>query len=67
MDRFKGDKNLIKFDGDHNSGRPGFFHDSAVIFFINTLQVNVMLTEETSMNAQQKEEWRKKMEQRREA
>ena len=61
-DAYAGDKNLIKFDGDHNSGRPGFFHDSAVIFFINTLQVNVMLTEENSMNPQQREAWKTKME-----
>ena len=37
---YAGDKNIIKFEGDHNSPRPDFFNNSAVIFFINTLQVH---------------------------
>jgi alpha/beta superfamily hydrolase len=36
--KYAGDKNLIQFDGDHNSERPPFFFDSAAIFFFNTLQ-----------------------------
>ena len=48
---YAGDKNLIKFEGDHNASRPDFFNNSAVIFFTNTLQVNFILTEETKMNA----------------
>ncbi|GAB2299002.1 hypothetical protein Dimus_033078 [Dionaea muscipula] len=32
-----GDKNIIKFDGDHNSSRPQFFYDSVSIFFYNVL------------------------------
>ena len=36
---YAGDKNLIKFQGDHNSVRPDFFKNSATIFFVNTLQV----------------------------
>ena len=47
---YAGDKNLIKFPGDHNSSRPDFFNNSAVIFFTNTLQVNYLLTEETKMS-----------------
>jgi len=35
--RYGGDKNRIVVDGDHNSMRPQFFMDSAVIFFNNTL------------------------------
>lgn len=34
---YAGDKNLVKFEGDHNSPRPNFFYDSVVIFFYNTL------------------------------
>ncbi|WRX27198.1 Histidine phosphatase superfamily [Theobroma cacao] len=33
----KGDKNVIKFDGDHNSSRPQFYYDSVSIFFYNVL------------------------------
>ena len=31
-DALAGDKNLVKFSGDHNSDRPKFFYDSAAIF-----------------------------------
>ncbi|KAK8470914.1 hypothetical protein PHAVU_003G089300 [Phaseolus vulgaris] len=34
---YAGDKNVIKFDGDHNSSRPQFFYDSVSIFFYNVL------------------------------
>lgn len=34
----QGDKNIIKFDGDHNSPRPQFYFDSINIFFHNVLQ-----------------------------
>nr|CAD1833650.1 unnamed protein product [Ananas comosus var. bracteatus] len=34
---YMGDKNIIKFDGDHNSPRPQFYFDSITIFFINVL------------------------------
>ncbi|CAK9167053.1 unnamed protein product [Ilex paraguariensis] len=34
---YAGDKNIIKFDGDHNSSRPQFFYDSVSIFFYNVL------------------------------
>lgn len=34
---FQGDKNIIKFDGDHNSSRPQFYFDSVSIFFYNIL------------------------------
>lgn len=33
----QGDKNMIKFDGDHNSSRPQFYYDSVSIFFFNIL------------------------------
>ena len=33
----QGDKNIIKFDGDHNSSRPQFYYDSVSIFFYNIL------------------------------
>ena len=34
----QGDKNIIKFDGDHNSSRPQFYYDSVSIFFFNVLR-----------------------------
>ncbi|RVW33583.1 hypothetical protein CK203_080027 [Vitis vinifera] len=34
---YSGDKNIIKFDGDHNSSRPQFYYDSVSIFFYNVL------------------------------
>lgn len=48
--KYGGDKNFIKFDGDHNSQRPMFFYDSAVIFLIGTLQVEALLNEKNRMN-----------------
>eukprot|EP00927_Polykrikos_kofoidii_P072342 TRINITY_DN68479_c0_g1_i1.p1 TRINITY_DN68479_c0_g1~~TRINITY_DN68479_c0_g1_i1.p1 ORF type:complete len:485 (-),score=84.97 TRINITY_DN68479_c0_g1_i1:170-1624(-) len=36
---YAGDKNLILFDGDHNSPRPSFFFSSAAIFLRQTLMV----------------------------
>ncbi|KFK32200.1 hypothetical protein AALP_AA6G210300 [Arabis alpina] len=35
---YAGDKNIIKFDGDHNSSRPQFYYDSVLIFFHNVLR-----------------------------
>lgn len=64
---YAGDKNLIKFEGDHNSSRPDFFNNSAVIFFINTLQVNFLLTEETKMSEEERNQFKAQMLQRREA
>lgn len=37
-DAYVGDKNIIKFEGDHNSPRPQFYFDSINIFFHNVLQ-----------------------------
>lgn len=34
---YAGDKNIIKFDGDHNTSRPQFYYDSVSIFFYNVL------------------------------
>ncbi|XP_076898813.1 uncharacterized protein LOC143552484 isoform X2 [Bidens hawaiensis] len=34
---YMGDKNIIKFEGDHNSPRPQFYFDSINIFFHNVL------------------------------
>lgn len=38
FEAYMGDKNIIKFDGDHNSPRPQFYFDSINIFFHNVLQ-----------------------------
>jgi len=37
--KYGGDFNLITFEGDHTSIRPGFFYDSVCIFFNNNLNV----------------------------
>lgn len=34
----QGDKNIIKFDGDHNSSRPQSYYDSVLVFFYNVLR-----------------------------
>ena len=64
-EKYAGDKNIIKFEGDHNSPRPVFFFDSAVIFLIGTLQVEQMLTESNMMNEEQKKWWIERAKQRR--
>ncbi|KAK4267201.1 hypothetical protein QN277_024015 [Acacia crassicarpa] len=38
FETYMGDKNIIKFEGDHNSPRPQFYFDSINIFFHNVLQ-----------------------------
>ncbi|XP_027329189.1 uncharacterized protein LOC113845804 isoform X2 [Abrus precatorius] len=38
FEAYMGDKNIIKFEGDHNSPRPQFYFDSINIFFHNILQ-----------------------------
>ncbi|KAL3507993.1 hypothetical protein ACH5RR_033375 [Cinchona calisaya] len=38
FEAYVGDKNIIKFEGDHNSPRPQFYFDSISIFFNNVLQ-----------------------------
>ncbi|GLT47507.1 hypothetical protein SLA2020_212000 [Shorea laevis] len=38
FEAYVGDKNIIKFEGDHNSPRPQFYFDSINIFFHNILQ-----------------------------
>jgi len=40
---YAGDKNMIRFEGDHNSRRPEFFHSSVSVFFHNTLQLDRVL------------------------
>lgn len=37
-EKYSGDKNLIRVEGDHNSDRPFFMMDSVAIFFHNVLQ-----------------------------
>ena len=63
-EKYGGDKNIIKFEGDHNSPRPQFFYDSAVIFLIGTLQVEQLLTEDTKMSREQKQDWLRRAEDR---
>ncbi|KAJ6838838.1 uncharacterized protein M6B38_319315 [Iris pallida] len=46
FDSCVGDKNIIKFDGDHNSPRPQFYFDSISIFFQNVLNPPEYLSDE---------------------
>ncbi|KAK9805218.1 hypothetical protein WJX72_006872 [[Myrmecia] bisecta] len=48
---YAGDKNLITFEGDHNSMRPQFFYNSVLIFMHNVLQCTAMLLPETVASA----------------
>jgi hypothetical protein len=43
FDKYAGDKNIIKFEGEHNSKRPMHWYDSAVIFLIEAMQVKQLL------------------------
>ena len=45
-DGYAGDKNVVRFEGDHNDVRPGFFLDSACIFLKQVL----LLPEDRSLN-----------------
>ncbi|KAG7963278.1 hypothetical protein I3843_09G110600 [Carya illinoinensis] len=45
---YAGDKNIIKFDGDHNSSRPQFYYDSVSIFFYNVLHPPQISTAQSS-------------------
>jgi len=65
--KYAGDKNVIKFEGDHNSTRPSFFFDSATIFFSTTLQVDIILTDQNMMNQEEKKQFIERMEVRRTA
>jgi len=42
-DQYAGDKNIVIVDGDHNSPRPSFLHDSAFIFLQQYLQVESLI------------------------
>ena len=63
---YQGDKNLISFDGDHNSLRPPFFYDSMSIFLIQVLRCETVLTEngnqftKNEMEAKKQEIWSQK-------
>jgi len=64
--KYAGDKNIVKFDGDHNSGRPSYFQDSVAIFFMQTLQIETMLTDQNQMSEEERKEFVEAMEVRRE-
>lgn len=49
---YPGDKNLIRFEGGHNSQRPSFFYDSVSIFFLNTLHPPELSSAATARPAQ---------------
>lgn len=44
----QGDKNIIKFDGDHNSSRPQFYYDSVSKFFYNVFRPPHLLSDYSS-------------------
>jgi len=52
--KYAGDKNIVRFEGDHNSMRPEFFFNSVVIFFHNTLQIEVLLREDNKIATSKK-------------
>ncbi|KAG1670695.1 hypothetical protein FOA52_010971 [Chlamydomonas sp. UWO 241] len=49
---YAGDKNLITFEGDHNSRRPEFFHSSVSVFFHNMLQLDTVLEGGNTLDAE---------------
>lgn len=51
-DAYQGDKNFIKFEGDHNTSRPQFFYDSASIFLYTTLQCEALMNDETKFTVE---------------
>jgi hypothetical protein len=53
-DKYAGDKNVVRFEGDHNSPRPDFFHNSVVIFFHNTLQIEMLCREDNKLVSSKK-------------
>jgi len=55
FDKYAGDKNVVKFEGDHNSVRPDFFFNSVVIFFFNTLQVESLCREDNKLQGKKKD------------
>lgn len=42
-DKYSGEKNIVLFDGDHNSPRPDFFYDSVCIFFRNCMLLDELI------------------------
>ena len=64
FEKYAGDKNIVKFEGNHNSQRPMFFFDSAVIFLLGALQVQYICSESNVMNKDQKQFWQQQMEKR---
>lgn len=51
-DAYAGDKNIVLFEGDHNSRRPSFFYNSVAIFFHNTLQLETQLVQGNRLSAE---------------
>ncbi|KAH7676905.1 Feruloyl esterase protein [Dioscorea alata] len=51
FESYAGDKNVIKFDGDHNSPRPQFYFDSITIFFHNVLNPPSVVFDEHDYHA----------------
>jgi len=49
FEKYAGDKNIVRFEGTHNSPRPMFFFDSAVIFLMGALQVQYICSESNVM------------------
>ena len=48
---YAGDKNLVAFDGDHNSPRPEFFYDSALTFLLGALRVEELVGPQADVEA----------------
>jgi len=47
---YGGDKQIIRFEGDHNSERPHFFYDAVALFFYNVLMVGTQWEDPHAVN-----------------
>ena len=48
-EKYAGEKNIIKFEGSHNTLRPEFFYDSVFIFFKNALMVDELIPKDAKI------------------
>lgn len=55
-DLYGGDKNIILVDGNHNSKRPGYSNDSAVIHLYNALQLEDLKQKKNEKKEEEEEE-----------
>lgn len=66
FEKYAGSKQLVLFEGNHNSKRPIYFNDTAVEFLVKNMQLETLLTVENFMDDEQRAEWDLKFKQRKE-